>query len=521
MKTKLYSVLFISLMVSSVYLSPSFAQDYTTWNLPEGARGPVGRGSINSIQFSPNGKLLAVASTTSIWIYDVDNSKVLFRLVGHVQTVSSLAFSPNSKTLASGSWDRTVRLWDTKTGAHLRTLTGHTGRVHTVAFSPNGRTLASSGADKIVRLWDPRKGTHKQDLVGHTAEVYSVAFSPDDKTLASGGWDATIRLWDPSKGTLKQTLRRRTDRFSSVAFSPDGQVLVSVSGRDIRLWDPSKGMHKKDLTERHTDSISSISISPNGQALASGSRDTTIRLWEIPSGRYSRTIMGHTGGISSVAFSPDGKTLASRSGTEIRLWDLSAGLLDAPKNEFSNMGKRTGFIWGIGIGTGSSSYTQSLVEYWGDAYQGPVITERGRESAFVTNFRMGHGFSEQFLLYYTSRITWLPLRNLYKDTMIANGTAGVGLTIYPLYKSNFYLTGSVGLATLATWNPPTELEQARATGIAASVGIGYELFRHCSIDLTVNLGNASAKQIEQLRLNEAELTNEVVTVTLMLNGLAY
>lgn len=305
------------------------------------------------------------------------------------------------------SWDKTVRLWNVKTGAHLRTLTGYTGRVHSVAFSPNGRTLASTGADKIIRLWDPAKGTHKHDLIGHTAEVHSVSFSPDGRTLASGGWDATIRLWDPATGTHKQTLRRRTDRFSSVAFTPDGQILVSVSGREIRLWDPSTGRPTETLTGRHTDGVSSISFSPDGQALASGSTDTTIHLWEIPSGKYKRALMGHTGSISSVSFSPDGKTLASRSGTEIRLWDLSAGIFNTV-NEFSNRGKRKGFIWGIGIGTGTTSYTQSLVEYWGSAYEGPALTERGRESAFVTNFRIGHAFSEQVLLYYTSRVTWLP-----------------------------------------------------------------------------------------------------------------
>ncbi len=522
MKTKLFSMfLMLSLLFLAIYLPKAFAQNYTSWSLPDSAKVRLGNANVNSMQFSPNGKLLAVASSTSIWVYDVKNSEVLFRLVGHVQTVSSVAFSPNSKTLASASWDGTVRLWDTKTGAHLQTLTGHTGRVHSVAFSPNGRTLASSGADKVVRLWDPRKSIHKQDLVGHTAEVYSVAFSPDGRTLASGAWDATIRLWNPAKGTLKQTLRRRTDRFSSVAFSPDSQILVSVSGREVRLWNPVKGRHERDLTGRHTDSVNSVAFSPNGQALVSGSRDTTIRVWEIPSGKYKRSLMGHTGNISSVSFSPNGKILASQDGREIRLWDLSAGIFDRKINAFSNRGKRTGFIWGIGVGTGTSSYTQTLVEYWGDAYEGPTVTERGRESAFVTNFRMGHGFSEQFLLYYTSRIAWLPLRNLYKDTMIANGTAGVGVTIYPFSRLNLYLTGSAGLATLATWFPPFELDQARATGVAVSAGIGYEVFRHCSIDLTVNFGNASAKQIEQLRLNEAELTNEVVTVTLMLNGLAY
>ena len=166
-----------------------------------------------------------------------------------------------------------------------------------------------------------------------------------------------------------------------------------------------------------------------------------------------------------------------------------------------------------------ASYTQSLVKYWGDAYEGPQLETRGRESAFVTNFKIGHGLKDWVLIYYTNRVTWLPLRNLYKDTVIANGTSGVGITIYPHYKSKFYIQGSVGLATLATWFPPLELEKARPTGIAVSGGIGYEFLRHCSVDLTVSFGNASRTDIDEK--NHIELTNEVVTVLLTLNGLAY
>lgn len=191
----------------------------------------------------------------------------------------------------------------------------------------------------------------------------------------------------------------------------------------------------------------------------------------------------------------------------------------AGKSEFSNRGRREGFICGIGVGTGMASYTQSLVEYWGDAYEGPRLETRGTESAFVTDIRMGHGLTDRVLIYYTNRVTWLPLRNLYKDTVIANGTSGMGITIYPRYRTNFYIHGSVGLATLATWFPPIELENARPTGIAVSGGIGYEFLRHCSVDLTVSFGNASKTSIGEA--NEIELTNEVITVLLTLNGLAY
>ena len=108
----------------------------------------------------------------------------------------SVAFSPDGKTLASGGWDKTVRLWDVATGTEKKILRGHLDSIHSVAFSPDGKTLASGGWDKTVRLWDVATGTEKKILRGHLDSIYSVAFSPDGKTLASGSSDGTVGLWD-------------------------------------------------------------------------------------------------------------------------------------------------------------------------------------------------------------------------------------------------------------------------------------------------------------------------------------
>ena len=117
-------------------------------------------------------------------------------------------------------------------------------------------------------------------------------------------------------------------------------------------------------------------------------------------------------------------------------------------------GKRKGFICGIGAGVGYTSFTAPLAAYWGDAYEGSVPDPRQTTSAFGTELKIGHALSDQFLLYYTSRISWLPLSHLYRDTMIANGSAGAGVMYFPLRTVDFYVVGSLGLAVLATWQPP-------------------------------------------------------------------
>ena len=202
-------------------------------------------------------------------------------VAGHTNSVISLAFKPNSYLLASGSRDRTIRIWDVEDRdnlRHVRTLRGHTDYVTSVAWSPDGSTLASASHDGTVRLWNPNNGINFAALRGHTEPVISVAWHPDGRILASGSWDDTIRLWDPdTHGTLR-VLRGHTSGVLELAFHPNGDTLASGSN-NTRLWNPNTGAHKATLTANG----GTLAFSPSGQVFAGRGPNSgrTIGLWRL------------------------------------------------------------------------------------------------------------------------------------------------------------------------------------------------------------------------------------------------
>jgi WD40 repeat protein len=249
----------------------------------------------------------------------------LVRLLTLSGPVYSVAWSPDGKRLATGSEDKTAKVWDAATGKELLTLSGHSAPVNSIAWSPDGKRLATGSDDKTAKVWDAATCKELLTLSGHRGKVLSVGWSPDDKRLATASYDATAKVWDVATGKELLTLSGHSGMVLSVAWSPDGKRLATASyDKTAKVWDAATGKELLTLSG-HRDIVLRAAWSPNGKRLATGNADTTAKVWDAATGKELLTLSGPSSYVFSVAWSPDGKRLATASDDKTKVWDAATG----------------------------------------------------------------------------------------------------------------------------------------------------------------------------------------------------
>jgi WD40 repeat protein len=316
----------------------------------------IGKGKPGSIAFSPDGRIIAIGADfgdAELWDISLGTPLDGFPQVPNADHVN---FSPDGQTLATGNGGKTIRLWDVETGQLTATLV-ESDRLPRIAFSPDSRMVATATLQsREARIWDVRSGRLEATLVRPKEFEYddgvgNVVFSTDGKTLITSG-SYTIYLWDVADAKLRSNLidpkltlfpsfwnklkeSSHSDSIYTLALSPDGRILASGS-RDttLKLWDVTTGELKAILGGykgwTNKGRIWLIAFSPNGQIVATGSDDKTVKLWDTSTGHLKATLQ-HRGSVRSLSFGRDGKLIATASDNErsANVWNAETGELVA------------------------------------------------------------------------------------------------------------------------------------------------------------------------------------------------
>jgi WD40 repeat protein len=265
-------------------------------------------------------------SHRAVVVLDVDTRQVLRTLRGPRAPITALDAAPDGTRVAAGTRSGEIWLLSLADGSSS-VLPGNGQAVRSVAFDPTGALLASGSQDRTVRVWEVTKRTLRTTLAGHTDGVQGVCFRPDGQVLASAGGlsDPTVRLWDVARGVALRTLAGHTSAVRALAYSPDGRLLASGSfDRTVRLWRPDGPPGEPRVLSGHTAAVIALAYSPDGRRLASGGNGDDVRLWDVASGRMERRLLGHDGAVTGVTFHPGRPLLATKGSTDLRIWDLAA-----------------------------------------------------------------------------------------------------------------------------------------------------------------------------------------------------
>ena len=290
---------------------------------------------VETLAWSPdNSRLVSGGWDQTIHVWDVATKKSTLTYKGHASgkavsegipegMVFAVAWSPDGTSIASGSWDKTVQVWDASDGRQIYIHRGHVTSVPAVAWSPDSRCIASASVDGTVQVWDAATGMHAQTFRGHNSYVYAATWSPDGIRIASGGNDRKVHIWDALTGKLLLTYANHISDVTTVAWSPNGSCIASGSSiyeRTVQVWEAKTG--RRILTyEGHSGNIKAVCWSPDSTRIASASTDGTVQVWYASTGTEIWTYSGHSDQVNAVQWSPDGSRIASAGrDTTVQVW---------------------------------------------------------------------------------------------------------------------------------------------------------------------------------------------------------
>ena len=328
-------------LLSLLWLLPAMAMAQQTAEIKVNVKD-TGR-VVHVTTTSADGRLFALARRKAAFgiaavleIWDSTTGERLASFDAHPNLIQSIAFSPNGRLLASGSRDDTIKVWDLAGKRMLRQLEGHRDSVTVVAFSPDGRYLVSGSEDGTLKFWDVESGREFRSLKAHSDQILTVAVSPNGRIVASGS--RVVKLWDAESGQELRTLSGNASWFRSVAFSPDGRTLASSGAKDntIRLWDVANGSAL--ATFQQSRSVGTVAFSPDGRVLAASVWGTfnngSVKLWDVTTGRELRTL--EINANVSAHFSASGSLVMTGGSQGMKFWDVSSGALRASIHTFSD-----------------------------------------------------------------------------------------------------------------------------------------------------------------------------------------
>jgi serine/threonine protein kinase len=333
-RRRVMALVAVFLLLGSLALAAALYQTYRgeqQSDLPVRATLQGHSGPILSVAFSPDGQTLATGSDdTTLRLWDAATGQENTTLSGHNSAIFAVAFAHSGRFLLGNSGDGTLHFWDTATWKEQPPLAHQNSNARRVVLSPDDRTAALSNKTQGVDLWDLDSRQIRRSLPGDQGSIMSLVFSVDGETLATGDARGRIHLWEPATGTERAAFRGDPVGLRALTFAPDGRTLASVGTGDgnVKLWDAASHRQTVTLSGRANFPLS-LAFSPDGSLLATGTRLGTVLIWDVASTRTLVVLPAHQGAIWALAFSPDGRTLATGGEDHLgKLWDVS-GLLDA------------------------------------------------------------------------------------------------------------------------------------------------------------------------------------------------